>query len=526
MFGAMADHYSPPSRDELYFTSHVPTQMMTGFAIPGLFFMAFLLYVSAPMFYYVFLLLYFLFIPLPWYIYSYRKSNTPLYDTDIQSIVSGAESKLGVSRRIKLYRTEKKSNLLTSARTPFVCGILLSDRAVELIKERPGEGEIVLAHELALLKRDHLWLASVRNLAVVFYAILTEGLILLIEPLLPLLSQPTPWIFFSVLCYPFGVGIFIRYCRKSAAELEIELVYGMNPQLAMFHVFSRKGMSDAGRRFYVDEIRSSIESRKSRTAFVSLGVTLIASLCVSALVYLIFITILMPLEFAILASLLLGGLSFSFGVYHFESKGTKGLKRPNYSVADLPRSTDAVSVEVERILSMKVSIPDCRVFRYSFDDYSVEDEESGYMEAQIGDDRILIEQEEWDGLREPELIASYLVGGYTERRAGISSNLYSFVLLATLVLLLSGTVYLALVRVPHFTTFIFWILFCGVSAALFLFALNTRSTHRRTIALRGLARRDENYRRALEKLAESKNIPKYVQRSAKRALVRITSVQR
>lgn len=526
MFSIMTNHYSRPSRDEIFFTSHVPTQLMAGLALPSLLVISFLLYISAPAFYYAFPIFYILFIPLLWYSYTYRKSNWPLNDPDIQSIVSRAETKLGMSGRIKLYHSEKTGRLLTSAHTPFLCGILLSDKSARLIKEQPAEGEIVLAHELALLKRDHLWLTFLRNVAAIFYAILTEGLILfdVIEPLLPVLGQVPLWIIAVILCYPLGFGIFIWYRRKAAAETEVESIYGMNPHFAIFHIFSRKSMSDAGRQHYIDSINSNIDSRNSRTIFVSLGVTLVASLGISSLVYFIFIAILMPFEFALFAAVLLGGFTFSFGVYLFESKGTGALKQPEYSTTEWPRGTDEVSVEVEKLLSMRLGRTDCRVLHYPpelLDDS--EDEEFDFREILIADKRIIMSPDEWDGLSASELIASYLLGGFTEKKVEIRTRTYSLVLLAVLILLVSGTVYLAFIQMAQLPFFFIWIFSCGAIAFLLLLALISESSHRKTKALRIFAKQDENYIFALKKLAESENASKYIQVDAKRKLAKVTS---
>ena len=520
------DHYSLPSRDELYFTSYVPTQIVTILALPGLLFISFLLFISASLFLYLFPLLYILFIPFIWYPFAARKSSRPFSDTDISSIVSRAETKLGMSGKIRMYDNEKKSNFLTSARTPWMCGIMLSEHTARMIKEKPVEGEIVLAYEIALLKRDHLWLSFLRNLAATLYSILTEGtmLFLFIEPLYPILSQAPLWIIAVSLCYPLGIGIFVWYRRKASAENEVESIYGMNPHLALFQVFSRTTMSDAGRMHYLHEIESNIESRKSRTAFVSLGVVLIVSLVISAVIYILFLSVSMPLEFALFGALALGGISFSFGVLYFESKGTMNLHRPEFRTEKLPHSIDEVSRSVERLISMKTGISDCTIYHYTSDpDLDYEDELSGFTEVHIGKERFMILREKWDELGDPELISSYLVGEYVARKAGIGLSTYPAVLIGFLILLVFGTAYLVIIHMSRLLTFFLWIGFCIVFAVVSLLSINTESTRKRIKALRALAQKDANYLQALKKLANSYTEHEYVRKEAKWTLMRIAS---
>ena len=527
MFSPSTDHYALPSRDELYFSSAVPTQIMTILALPALLFIFFLLNISVPIFFYVFPLFYLLFIPLAWYSFAYKKSDKPLTDTELESIVSRAESRLGMSRKINLYRCDKKINFIASARTPFIHGIMVSDNARKLIKEKPVEGEIVLANELALFKRDHLWLSFIRNLAAILYSLLTEGMMLIafIEPLLPVLYSIPLWIFAVILCYPLGIGIFIWYRRKSSAENEVESIYGMNPNLALFYVFSRRKMSDAGRRHYINEIESNIESRKARTAFVSLGLVFVISLFISAILYVLFISISMPFDFALFGALVLGGVSFSFGVYHFESTGTQRLKHLELSKTDLQHSTDELTITVEKLLSIKTGMHDCRIYHYPFDfELDYEGEETDITEVQIGDERMIIMREEWNVLSDPELISSYLVGGFIERKAGVPLKTYSLALFSVIILLVSGTIYLAVVHMSNIITFILWIFFWIGIAMTLLFGLNFITNRRRAKALTIFSKSDDNYKRALDRLIEDKAISPYIQVDARRRLRKIGSI--
>ena len=525
MFSTMTDHYSLPSRDELYFTSYVPSQMMAILALPGLLFISFLVFISAPLFFYAFPLFYILFIPFVWYLFTMRKSNRLFYDTDIEAILSRAEATLGISGKVKIYHCDKKVNFIRSAHTPFLYGIMLSEKSAKLLKEKPTEGEIVLAHELALLKQDHLWLSFLRNLAVILYTIMTEGTILfpLLEPLFPIIGQIPLWIFAVSLSYPLGIGIFVWYRRKASAENEVESIYGMNPQLASFQVFSRKNMSDEGRSHYISQIESDIESRHSRTAFISLGIVSISSLAISAAIYVIFMAFSMTFEFALFGASALGGIYFLFGVYHFESRGAGRLRHPKISIQEVPQSTDELTTSVEKLLSEKVSISGCKIIHYPYDfESDYDDEGFDFIEAQIAQKRIVITKQEWDELKDPELISSYLAGEYVGEKAGIGSYLVSAVLIGFLILLISGTAYLVVAHMPQLTFFL-WIGFCLIYAFTSLLSINFETTRSRTKALRALAERDVNYLQALRKLVDNQTEHEYFIKEAKQTLKRITS---
>jgi len=444
-------------------------------------------------------------------------------------MVSHAESRLGMSGKTKLYYSEKSGRILTSAHTPFLNGILLSEKSVQLIKEKSTAGEIVLANELALLKRDHLWLTFFRNVAAIFYAILTEGFILIdfLEPLLPALSQIPLWILAMILCYPPGIMISIWYRRKASAEIEVESIYGLNPQLATFYVFSRKSMSDTGRKHYIENIESNIDSRRSRSIFVSLGITLIVSLSLSAVVYIIFSTILMPLDFSLFAGVLLGGFVFSVGVYHFESKGTGDLKRPDYSMTGWPRATDDLSVKVENLLSIKLGTTECYVLHYPpelLDELDFDDED--FREVQIADKRIWVFREEWDGLGAPEYLASYLAGTYKEKEVEIPLRVYSYLLVASILILVIGVFFLAFGLKAQLLLYIIWIITWAAMAFFLLLAANAESSHRKMRALRSFVKQDEDYIPALRRLAEGNADNEYLWVDAKRKLAKLLAMER
>jgi hypothetical protein len=514
----MTDYYSPPSRDSLYFSSYVLSQIMWILALPGLFLIFFLLYNNAPIFYYIFPTMYILVSPFPWYYYAAKKTNRCLDDMTFQAIFERAKVRLGIAKNIQLFLSTENKTILTNARTPFLHGLMVSELAAKLIVRHSSEGEVVLAYELALLKRDHLWLSYLRNIGTIIYAMVTEGTVAFTfaEPLLPFLYQFPLWILAIVITYPWGIGLIIWYHRKSSAEYEIESIYNMNPHMALFKVFSRQSMSDEGRQFYKDEIESNIEIRKSRTITISLGIPMIISITLSVVVHSIFSLLHALPDFIEFAALLLGGISFSFFVFYYESKGTRGLKKPKFAPKPVPRIDDELSIQVEKLLCMKLKTSDCVLTRPS--NIFGDDEELGFILVKIADVKLLLLKDEMDILSDPELISSYVLGSYTERISGISDRVFGLILLWFLIQLCGGIIWLIIVLSPPLFILISWIIFTCALAAIFLFGANAISFRKKTKALITLSNVDKNYIAALKKLAESETVSPQRRKKAQRNL--------
>ncbi|MFW9835008.1 MAG: hypothetical protein ACFFEK_13495, partial [Candidatus Thorarchaeota archaeon] len=297
--------------------------------------------------------------------YTYRR--TPITRPMYLDIIDKAERKIVMNRSVNPLLGKDTGLLITSAHTPFQTGILVSKRAAELIEEHPVEGEIVLAHELAKLKRDRIVFNILRNVGAFYYGIVFEGVFFaeFIVSIIPLLEMTPLWFPALFLTYPWGFGIALWYHQKAAAELEVEATYGMNPELATFTVFSNKHMSSVGRRHYIEEIESNIRTRQSRTWFSMIGLPLFYSSIIASIAYILVMRI--PSSFTDLFVVIIGGLFFIILVYQFSRMGTQRPKRPDsYVPQPSPKAEDETSIQVAKILSRKTGNEDCEI-RSSFD---------------------------------------------------------------------------------------------------------------------------------------------------------------
>jgi hypothetical protein len=462
-----------------------------------------------------------------WYYFASIKTTKLLDDTQFQVVLESARTKLGVSERIPVYLKDEKITLLKNARTPFFHGLQVSKRTVEKILLNPVEGEIVLAHELSLLKRDHLWITFFRNLGATGYALLTEGAMLftLFEELIPLITIIPLWLLAIILSYPWGVILLIWYQRKASAENEIESVYGKNPHIAQFHVFSSPNISDAGRRFYIDQIGSRIDIRQSRRISVSFGMPLIVSFAISIVVYGLFSIYSTPIIFQIFAALLLGGISFSLGVYHYESKGTGRLKPPDFPREPEPvfeEVDDEFTVEVKRLLCKKVGTDDCTILHYT-PEMMLEDigEEGSMLEITINDSMLWIAQEVIDVLKEPEMVSSYLYGSYTENNSGIKSIYYFYLMLISVITFFGGLLYWLFLTDRPSLYLIAWILFYIVTLSATALAINTISERKIGESLAIMLESNPNYLIALREITASSDVDPWTKKRNERSLRRI-----
>ena len=238
MFGRFYDYYSPPSRDDNLFRSSIISQLMLALSIPFLLISFFTDLTTQPVTWIWISLLYCFILQFPLYYLAFALRKTRITSPEYLQILENAKRKLQVSRTVDAHLSKNTGRLLTSANTPFQYGIMVSERAATLIEENPLEGEIVLAYELAKLRRDKIGISILRNIGAFYYSLIFEGMVFaeLILSILPLLEMIPLWIPALVLTYPFGFGIALRYHLKAAAENEVESIYRMNPELAAFRL--------------------------------------------------------------------------------------------------------------------------------------------------------------------------------------------------------------------------------------------------------------------------------------------------
>jgi hypothetical protein len=459
-----------------------------------------------------------------WYSFTKTKVTQHLDNSEFQMILDRAKARIGLSLPIQVYLSDERKTLLTHARQPFICGLQVTDKTVKKIISCPVEGEIVIAHELALVKRDYLWLTFLRNLGAIMYSMVTEGMILfsIIEPLLPFLYSFPPWILGTFITYPWGIGLIVWYRRKSAAEYEIESVYGSNPHLALYEVFSTGNMSDAGRRYYINEIESNIDIRKSRTLIVSLGLSILSSLIVLFSTFVIFSMFSAPVPFIEFSVLLLGGITFTFGVFHFESKGTGMLKQPKFSQTMLQSSDDELSTEIRKLLCTKLESDECSVIYLTPEMMTEYGEEVSMLEVTIRNSYLWVDGDEIEELKDPELISSFIFGSYIYKKSAISSFYFFYLVLFFAIIFFGGFFYwLSLpTRFPFYL--IIWVIFSITVGGVFGMILGATSQRKQIIAMVNMLDKNPNYLIAARQLMESKNVQKWRKRDLEKKLRRMT----
>ena len=525
MFQHNYDFYWPPSRDDHLFRSYIESQFLVMFGILFIVIAYLTRLLADPLLWITASLLFSFFIQFPlYYIASTRRKNL-ITRSEYLQILANAQRRLGVTRTVIPLLSDDKGHLLTSANTPFKTGILVSKRAAELIEEHPVEGEIVLAHELAKLKRDRIVFNMLRNIGAFYYGIVFEGMFFaeFILSILPLLETIPLWIPALIMIYPWGFGIAFWYNQKAAAELEVESAYGMNPELATFIVFSKKKMSSEGRRHYIHEIESNIEMRRSRTWLSMIGKPLFYSLIIIVITYIAAMNI--PSPFTDLFVVIIGGIVFVFLVYGTSKIGTQKPGRPEfYEPQRSQKVEDETSTQVAKLLSMKNGNAECEI-RSSLDVFE-EEFDLEFYEVHICGETLWMWTGEWDLLESPELISSYLEGELVRQRAGLSNKAYVISFVVFLALMIGGFALLIPTAISSIMLFLAWIVFSFVILAIMIFIINLISNSRQNNSEFVLAEQNPYYVQALQILARRPDSDRYRQGAIRRRLERIERHQR
>jgi len=518
------DFYWPPSRDDSLFRSHIDSQIMIVLGIPLIAVTLFTRLLADPVTWIIISLLYSILIQFPLYYLAYTRRKTTITRSEYLQILTSAERKLGVDRNVIPLKGKDSGQVITSARTPFQTGILVSKKVAELIEKHPVEGEIVLAYELAKLKRDRIFFNLLRNVGAFYYGIIFEGMFFadFILSILPLLETIPLWIPAMLLTYPSGIGIAIWYKQKAAAEFEVEYAYGLNPELATFTVFSRKKMSTEGRRHYIQEIKSNIETRRSRTLFSMIGMPLFYSSIMAAIVY--FLVVNIPSSFTSLFVVAIGGIVFIFLVYSASRIGTGKPRRPDYHETPRPQKVeDEKSVQVGKILSMKTGNSDYEI-RSSFDIF--EDLDMKFYDVHVGGYNLWVSDHEWNLLESPELISAYIEGKLARRKAGIGLKSYAVPVIAFLALLLGGFAYFIFMVHSPALIIVGWTIFSFIDLGILLMILIRISNKRQFNREFAIARQNPQYTEALHILATKSDPEIFHRKEIKERLERIERRQR
>jgi predicted membrane protein len=384
-------------------------------------------------------------------------------------------------------------------------GIFVSKKTAKLIEEHPFEGEIVLAHELALLKREKLFLNFLRNICAFYYGLIIEGMIFaeIILSVLPLLESTSLWIPALLLSYPWGFGIAFWYYQRARAEMEVESMYNMNPEIATFKVFARKNMTEVGRSHYTHEIESNIEKRKSRTLFNILGTPLALSTLIASVVFILTVVILT--SFTTLLTVFVGGISFTFLAYGASSKGTNKPRKPE-SARDRdddepPRADDEVSRQVASHVSMTENNNECIVSYFTEGDI-----DDGLYIVSVLDRRVYISEEEWNALSSAELISAYVEGSFASRRHTVPNLAYIIIFLLFLATLVSGFILFIPRMISSFLLLVVWVFLSFVILAILIMGIQIPYQRRSLEAELDVAKRNPHYVKALQTLAKSQDV--------------------
>jgi hypothetical protein len=501
MFGRFYNYYSPPNRDDNLFRSSIISQLMMALSIPFLFISFFTDLITHPVTWIWISLLYCFVLQFPLYYVAFALRRTRITRPEYLQILENAKRKLQVSRTVDAHLSKNTGRLLTSANTPFQYGIMVSERAATLIEETPLEGEVVLAYELAKLRRDKIGFSILRNIGAFYYTLVFEGMVFaeLILSIVTLLEMIPLWIPALLLTYPCGFGIAVWYYLKAAAENEVESIYGMNPELATFKVFTSKNMSSEGRDHYIHEIESDIEMRKSRTKFSMVGKPLIFSSIIVVIAYILLMGI--TGNSTSFFAVLVGGVSFMMMVYSSSMKGTKRPGPPESLVTPRPIETeDETSVQVAKLVGMNHGNQECVIHK----DYEIDDEDGLVVyEILVGEKRLLLFNQEWDSLESPELISAYIEGKLARRIANFSIRLYAVVVIAFFAFLIGGFV-LVSSRVGFSVAFLFgWTILSFFILAILLMIFKMISTRREFKAELEVADRNSHYLQALRTLVKN-----------------------
>ena len=501
MFGSFYDYYSPPSRDDNLFSSSIISQLMFALSIPFLLISFLTDLTTQPVIWIWSSLLYCSILQFPLYYVAFALRRARITRPEYLQILENAKRKLQVSRAVDAHLSKNTGRLLTSANTPFQYGIMVSERAATLIEETPLEGEIVLAYELAKLKRDKIGFSILRNIGAFYYSLIFEGMVFaeLILSIVSFLEMIPLWIPALVLTYPFGFGIALRYHLKAAAENEVESIYGMNPELATFKVFASKNLSSEGRDHYIHEIESDIEVRRSRTRFSMVGMPLIFSSTIAAIAYILLLGI--AGNFTSFFAVLVGGVSFMLMVLSSSMKGTRRPGPPDSFRTPRPIETeDETSVQVAKLVSMNHGNQECVIHK----DYDIDDEDGMVIyEILVGETHFLMFNQEWDLLGSPELISGYIEGQLARRVASISIRLYAVAFIVFFAFLIGGFALLSHLVGSSFAFLFGWTLLSFFILAILLMIAKTVSTRREFKAELEVADKDPHYLQALRTLVEN-----------------------
>ena len=492
-------------------------------SLPGIFLVHFVFFVDASPIFYLLPVAYLILIQMLWYYYTSRKWSVVIKNHEFQEIVRRAQDRLGYSAELQLFVSKENGLVLANARTPFLRGLLSSDRAVKAIAENPTEGEVVIAYEIARLRRTPLWLSFLYNLIGIGYGFLIISGPFFFELIQQFLSPADfpLWILAALITYPWGLMFFVWYYSQSIAEREVEEVYGRNPNLAAFEVFSKSSLSEDARRFYLDKIGLKIDERASRSVAHKVLIPFVWSCIVLALSVFAILVSELPQFLFVPIAVLLGGAVFSILLYVTSSKGFFMANYENYGLASPEEVHSEKFDEVRNILQSTLHTDEIELLQYDSEYYDEFPEvEVNYLEFNIQGVTIHTDDLEIQALNDPGLIASYLMGLYIEEKSAVPWKAYAVAFLITIVLIIGGLVTLFSNSLGTILASVTWIIIAGMTAPVFITYLNRKTHKRQDIALASFMKTEESYLTSLTKLVDFLEADSYGHRAAKKRLER------